>query len=69
MYRSIGFDDLDMEDTNNNDATEDNSIPTTNDVLQDVNYKRKKTSPVRATQKFNLNGYNLASATSVVTFF
>ena len=42
MYRSIGFDDLGMEDTNNNDATEDNYIPTTNDVLQDVNYKRKK---------------------------
>ena len=54
MYRSIGFDDPGMEDTNNNDATEDNSIPT-NDV--------------RATQKFNLNGYILASATSVVTFF
>ena len=32
MYRSIGFDDPGMEDTNNNDATEDNSIPT-NDVL------------------------------------
>ena len=43
MYRSIGFDDLGMEDTNNNDATEDNSIP--------------------------INGYILASATSVVTFF
>ena len=37
LYRSIGFDDPGMEDTNNNDATEDNSIPTTNDVLQDVN--------------------------------
>ena len=28
MYRSIGFDDPGMEDTNNNnDATEDNYIP------------------------------------------
>ena len=45
MDKSIEFDDPDFEDTNNNDAIEDNSTPT-NDVLQEVNSKWKRTAPV-----------------------